>query len=186
MGEILFEGKDISKEMTPIPGKFSSYLVHCPKGLLYSKKSNKFLLLNAKGTGDDSKYLQTSLRDDDGVTHNFYLSEIVMSSYMGISKQEWRAMGLEVDHIDSENTKNNCISNLRLVSSKGNKANRSYDVDRNYLTMDNAKIVREEFSKWEGTKLDFYEAMSKRFHVTMRTIQNCVLGVTYKVVADEE
>jgi HNH endonuclease len=185
MEEIIYQGQDITNQMTPIPGGFSSYLVHCPLGLLWSKKSNQFLLLNAKGTGDDSRYLMTSLTNDQGERHHFYLSEIVMSSFMGITKSQWKEMGLEVDHINQD-SKNNSISNLRLTNSKGNKGNRGKMKDKTYLTLDNAQKVRDAFKEWTKGKVEFYAEMSKQFGVGKRTIQNAILGVTYKVIDEGE
>src|SRR5689334_254550 len=102
-----FEELKANGEMTPIPG-FSPemYLCHCPSGSLYSLKSKRWMLQDSKGSGDGGKYLRTAIVDLEGNNQLMYLHEIIMSSFMGIKKTEWRAMGLEIDHIDSKDTRN--------------------------------------------------------------------------------
>jgi hypothetical protein len=172
------------KELLPLKG-YSQYLVSPSLGKIYNKEKGKWLLVNAKGVGDKG-YLLTKLKHDDGKSVPLYEHECVYAAMWGDEPKSWRKYGekLEIDHIDG-NVKNNCIENLILGTSSDNKKNRSYDVEKNYLTLENAQIVREEFSIWEGSKLGFYEAMSNRFNVTKRTIQNAVLGVTYKVESND-
>ncbi|PEL13777.1 HNH endonuclease [Bacillus sp. AFS017336] len=175
--ELCFE--KLSGEMTPLYG-FSNYMVHCPTGNVWSKLSNKWLLIGAKGTGDNNKYLMTTLIDDNGNKHNLYLSEIVMSSYLGAPKSYWRNMGMEIDHINRLDTKNNSISNLRLATSTANKKNsssRSWNKIR--LSMETAQQLREEFINWTGSKIEWYKAKGKLLGVTSRSIQNVVLNYTY-------
>jgi hypothetical protein len=170
--------EEVRHEMTPIPGGFDDYLVHCERGLL--SKKGKWLLVDAKGTGDDNKYLATTLIDNEGNKHNYYLSEVVMSSYMGITKAEWRAMGLEVDHIDNSNTKFNGISNLRLASSVANKKNsRDRFWNKVRLSMDVAQQLREEFKQWTGSRVEWYRAKGLELGVSGRSIQNIILLNTY-------
>ncbi|WP_369899761.1 hypothetical protein [Bacillus manliponensis] len=89
---LIFEDLKAKGEMTPIPG-FSPdmYLCHCPSGNVYSFVSGKGKWLlqgkNFKGTGDDGKYLMTTLIGLDGNSHRLYLHECVMSSHMGIKKK---------------------------------------------------------------------------------------------------
>lgn len=171
--------EEVKHELTPLID-FDNYLVHCPSGNVWSKITNKWLLVNAKGTGDNNKYLQTGLKGNDGKTHFMYLSDIVMSSYMGMRKSDWRALGLECDHIDNNDTKNNSISNLRLVTSAANKRNckdRFWNKVR--LSMDVANNLRKEFEKCTGSKVEWYKQKGKELGVTARSIQNIILGYTY-------
>jgi len=181
-------------EMTPIPG-FSpeKYLCHCPSGNVYSLVKRKWLLQNAKGTGDNNQYLMTSLRGLDGKVHHLYLNEIVMSSSMGVEKTYWRDMSsegnLEVDHISNElnemGVKDNSISNLRLTTSKGNKENsRDRFWNKVRLSKEIAQQLREEINNWTGSKVEFYRLKGQELGVTARSIQNIVLGNTYKVIED--
>lgn len=181
--ELNYEELKAKGEMTPIPGFTPEmYLCHCPSGNVYSIVSAKWLLQgNPRGTGDNGQYLMTSLRDKEGNYHPMYLHEIVMSSYMGMMKADWRAMGLEVDHI-SKNTKDCSIGNLRLATSAANKKNSS---DRHWnkirLTKDTAVQLREDFNKWTGSKVEWYQIKGRELGVTARSIQNVILGNTYKV-----
>jgi hypothetical protein len=179
--QVLPNVEEVKIEMTPIPGfDRDKYMAHCPSGNVYSFIKGKWLG-GKKGTGDDSKYLMTKLTDMEGKVHNMYLSEIIMSSHMGVEKSYWRSMGLEVDHIDNNKTKDNSISNLRLVTSAENKANSK---DRNWnkirLSLDVAKQLREEFKQWTGSKIDWYRMKGVELGVTSRSIQNIILGYTYK------
>ncbi|MED4229487.1 hypothetical protein [Neobacillus cucumis] len=181
-----FEELKGNGEMTPIPG-FSPemYLCHCPSGNVYSLISNKWMLQGSKGSGDDNKYLRTALRDMEGNYHLMYLHEIIMSSHMGIKKSEWRAMGLEVDHIDNKATKNNSISNLRLATSAAQKKNSSYRFwNKVRLSNEVANQLRVEFKKWTGSKVEWYKMKGNELGVTARSIQNIILGNTYKVIED--
>lgn len=179
MGEKLnFE--ELRNGMTPIPGfKSSEYLAHCPTGRIYSLVSDKWLLQGAKGTGDQNKYLITSIRDEDGQIVRMYLHELIMSSYMGIKKSDWRKIGLEVNHI-SKNTKDCSIGNLELTSSKGNKATKKHVINKTRLTHEIAREIRELFKECKGSKVAWYAEIGKRYGVTARSVQNIVLGATYK------
>ncbi|KRG15599.1 hypothetical protein ACA30_05775 [Virgibacillus soli] len=172
--------KEIRNEMTPIPGfKSSEYLAHCPTGRIYSLVSDKWLLQGAKGTGDGNKYLITTLKNEHGQMVRMYLHEVIISSYMGISKSDYRSIGLEVNHI-SKNTKDCSIANLELVSSKGNKATKEHVVNKTRLTQEIAREIRDLFKEQKGRKVEWYAEMAKRYGVTTRSIQNVVLGATYK------
>lgn len=167
--------ESIKGELTPIPGfSVERYMAHCPSGHVYSFVSNRWL--NPSGTGDGNRYLMTKL---DG--RAMYVSEIIMSSYTGIPKESWRAMGLEVDHVNSKNTKDNSISNLRLTSSAGNKKNTS---DRFWnkvrLSMDIANSLRIEFEQVVKNKVEWYQKKGNELGVSGRSIQNICLNFTYK------
>ncbi|KQL54523.1 hypothetical protein AN964_14150 [Heyndrickxia shackletonii] len=172
------EFETVRDEVVPLKG-YSQYVVHPNLGKIYNLKSRKWLLSdNPKGTGDKG-YLLTKLLHDSGEYLPIYEHEAVMAVDKNVEPKSWRKEKLEIDHKDG-NVKNNSISNLKLGTSSQNKQNRSYDVEKNSLTFENAEIVREEFKTWEGRKTDFHEIMAMRFCVTERTIQNCLLGVTYK------
>lgn len=183
MGESLQSFQELKEkgEMTPIPG-FSPemYLCHCLTGRVYSLVSKKWLLEDAKGTGDDSRYLMTTLKGLDGSVHHVYLHEIVMSSYMGMKKSDWRSMGLEVDHINNLDTKNCAISNLRLASSEANKKNsRDRFWNKTRLSPEVAEQLREEFNVYTGSKIEWYKIKANELGVSARSIQNVILGYTY-------
>jgi hypothetical protein len=109
----------------------------------------------------------------------------VYAAVWGDEPKSWRKYGnkLEIDHID-KNVKNNSIENLRLGTSTDNKKNRSYHIKKNLLTLENAKIVREEFENWIGKKTEFYKMMADRFNVCKRTIQNATLNNCYKELTE--
>ncbi|MCP3738797.1 hypothetical protein [Rossellomorea sp. BNER] len=172
--------------LTPIPG-FPDYIADCINGRVYSKLSNKYLLQNARGTGDNNKYLMTSLRDSEGKYHHMYLHEIIMSSHLGIMKKDWReAFGqpLEVNH-RSKDTKDCSIQNLELTSSKGNKATKDMVINKVRLSMEIAEQIREEFKTITKNKIDWYKSKGSELGVTFRSIQNICLGNTYKVVTND-
>ena len=190
MKEVLnFEELKANGEMTPIPG-FSTemYLCHCPSGSVYSLVSSMWMLQGAIGTGDrdengDGKYLMTTLKGNDGKSHRMYLHEIVMSSHLGIKKSDWRsAFGqpLEVNH-RSKDTKDCSIQNLELTSSKGNKATKEMVINKVRLSTDTARQLRDEFKQWTGSKVEWYRQKGRELGVTARSIQNIVLGYTYKI-----
>jgi hypothetical protein len=168
--------------LTPVPG-FKDYLADTLNGKVFSKKSNKYLLQNAKGTGDDNKYLMTALIDSEGISHPMYLHEIIMSSHTGLMKSQWRTIGLEVNHI-TKNTKDCSISNLELTSSKGNKASKDKFINAVRLSMVVADQLRQEFKNWSGSKVEWYKMKAEEFGVSARSIQNVVLGYTYKEVTE--
>ncbi len=182
--------EDVKHEMTPIPGfDPKMYLVHVMLGKIYSLVSGKWLLVDAKGVGDKG-YLLTQLKRvlPDGTIEMVPVYEhwAVFSSFDGRTVEVLRHSGLngalmEIDHEDG-NPKNNTIGNLRLGTSADNKKNRSYDVEKTYLTLENAQTVRELFSTWDKGKVEFYAEMAKRFKCTKRTIQNAILQNTYKEV----
>jgi hypothetical protein len=65
-------------------------------------------------------------------------------------------MGLEVDHIDNTDTKNNSISNLRLVSSSANKKNsRDRYWNKVRLSVEVDKQLSEDFKQWRGNKVEW-------------------------------
>ncbi|MFC0271448.1 HNH endonuclease [Metabacillus herbersteinensis] len=176
--------EDVKHEMLPLKG-FSNYAIHPYLGKIYNKKSNKWMLVNASGVGDRG-YLLTKLKQDSGKVVSVYEHEAVYAAVWGDEPKSWRKYGvkLEIDHRD-KNVKNNNIENLSLGTSSDNKKNRSYDIIKNPLTFENAEIVREEFEKWIGSKIVFYEMMAGRFNVGKRTIQNYLLGIHYKVNTNE-
>lgn len=175
--------EDVRGEMTPIPGfSHEKYLAHCPSGHVYSFLTSKWIGLG-RGTGDDNRYLLTKLVDDEGKSHSMYMSEIIMSSHMGVEKSWWRQQGLEVDHIDNLKSKDNSISNLRLVTSAENKKNaRDRFWNKVRLSMDVANQIREEFKNITKGKVEWYKAKGKELGVSGRSIQNICLGNTYKEV----
>lgn len=171
--------EEVKHEMLPLIG-FSDYMVHPHLGKIYKLSTGKWMLEgNLKGVGDKG-YLMTNLKNDNGKRIQIYEHEAVYAAVWGEPIKSWRFYGkkLEIDHIDHD-VKNNSIENLRLVTSADNKKNRSYDIERNKLTYKNAEYIRNEFTKWQGSKMDFYETMAIKFDVTKRTIQNAVLGYTY-------
>ncbi|MGD6897128.1 hypothetical protein [Bacillus infantis] len=174
--------EEIKHEMVTVPGGFDDYYFHIEKQLLFSKVSNRFLLTNAKGTGDDNKYLGTSLKNKDGKSYNFYLHEISYACKTGIPKKVWRSLPvpLEVDHLYRE-TKNNDPKFLTLKTSKENKANKIFTYNKIRLSKDIALKLREEFKSvnW-GEKITWYSKKAQELGVTKRSIQNVVLGYTYK------
>ncbi|WP_342045971.1 HNH endonuclease [Bacillus sp. OTU530] len=177
--------EDVKHEMLPLRG-YSIYAVHPYLGKIYNKKTNRWLLSkNPKGVGDKG-YLLTKLLHDNGEWIPLYEHEVVYAAVWGEEVKSWRLYGekLEIDHIDKD-VRNNNIENLRLGTSEDNKKNRSYDVEKNRLTLENAQTVRDELAKWKGKKTDFYKTMAERFNVTKRTIQNAVLSVTYTVNPNE-
>lgn len=168
--------EEVKEQMLPLKG-FSQYEVHVKLGKIYNLKSNKWMLVNSVGVGDKG-YLLTKLKHDSGVMLPIYEHEAVVAADKNVEPKSWRAEGKEIDHIDG-NAKNNSIDNLSLGTSADNKKNRSYDMEKNMLSLDAANFIREEFAMWQGNKTDFYKLYAGRFNVCPRTIQNAVLKITY-------
>lgn len=181
-GKLNFENLREKGEMRPIPGfKATEYLAHCPTGNLYSLISGKWLLQNnPKGTGGSGNcYLMTSLKDENGKFVRMYLHELIISSFMGIKKADWSTIGLEVNYI-SKDMRDCSIGNLELTSSKGNKATKDHVINRGRLSAEIAEDIRNEFEDWDGSKAEWYQKQPEKYSVSARSIQNIILGATYK------
>lgn len=93
---------------TQLPN-FSNYTILYNVGLIWSKKSGRFV-----GSKQPNGYYQTALTDDNGRVTNGYLHRLI-----------WKAVydpipeGLQVNHID-EDKSNNRIDNLNLMTCKEN------------------------------------------------------------------
>lgn len=175
--------EEIKHEMVVVPGGFDDYFFHIDKQLLFSTITNKFLLKNAIGTGDDNKYIGTTLKNRrDGKSYNFYLHEISYACENGMEKSMWRSMPipLEIDHQFKE-TKNNNPKFLSLKTSKGNKANKTFVYNKNRVNLKVARELREQFRLDNPkNKIEWYAEQSKRLGIGKRSIQNIILNVTYK------
>jgi hypothetical protein len=173
--------------LTPVPG-FSQYLCDIINGRVWSNVTNKWLLdsEDCKGTGDNGLYLMTKLKSDNTSEYiPMYKHEIILSSAFGVEKSYWLSQGLQIDHID-KNPRNNKIDNLRLITDKLNKRNsneRHWNKVR--LSLDIAQQLREDFKVRTISKVDWYRIRAEELNVTFRSVQNLILGKTYKVIPNE-
>ena len=93
---------------TQLPN-FSDYIILPNEGLIWSKKSNRFI-----GNKRADGYYQTALTDDNGKGINGYLHRFIWEAVYGPIPE-----GMDVNHID-ENKSNNSIFNLNLMTRKEN------------------------------------------------------------------
>lgn len=84
---------------------FSSYIILPNEGLIWSKKSNRFI-----GNKLSNGYYHTTLTDDNGKENKGYLHRFIYTACYGPIPE-----GLQVNHID-ENKSNNSIFNLNLMT----------------------------------------------------------------------
>ncbi|MED4016979.1 hypothetical protein [Sutcliffiella cohnii] len=181
MNKELPKFKDIKHEMVKIPG-FEDYYCHVDKAIVYSTLSNKWLY-QGKGTGDDNKYLLAMLKSSvDGKRYPYYLHEAIFSCRNGIMKKDWRSMPIpfEIDHSNKQ-TKDCKPNNLQLTTSKGNKANKTMVINRNRVSMEIARQLREEVkSVPRGERVQWYKKRGLELGIGGRSVQNIVLNRTYK------
>jgi hypothetical protein len=173
--------EEVRHEMVKVPG-FEDYYCHIERALVYSTLSNKWLY-QGKGTGDDNKYLGGSLKSSiDGKYYNHYLSEVIYACRNGIMKKDWRSMPIpfEIDHVNKQ-TKDCTPKNLQLTTSKGNKANKTMVINKNRVSMDIARQLREEVKLIKrGDRIKWYEEKGKELGIGKRSVQNIILNRTYK------
>ena len=89
---------------------YSHYIIYPKQGLVWSKKTNKFIGVKNKKTG----YWQCALTSDDGTIWRTTLCRVVWIAVNGDILNSY-----DVNHID-ENKDNNVISNLNLMTRKEN------------------------------------------------------------------
>ena len=121
MKQLEFEFKDIDEiddideaywEQQPqiVMPNYSNYVIFPKQGLIWSKKTNKWVGNKNKKTG----YWQCNLTSDDGKEWKTNLHRVIWVACNGNIPQ-----GLQVNHID-ETPSNNSISNLNLLTPKEN------------------------------------------------------------------
>lgn len=88
---------------------FSDYIILPNEGLIWSKKSNRFI-----GYKQPSGYYHTTLYDDNGIQVGGNLHRFIYEAVYGPIPE-----GMDVNHID-ENKSNNSIFNLNLMTHKDN------------------------------------------------------------------
>lgn len=88
---------------------FSDYIILPNEGLIWSKKSNRFI-----GSKNSDGYYKTNLTDNNGRQTHRYLHRFIWEGVYGSIPD-----GIEVNHID-ENKTNNSIFNLNLMTHKEN------------------------------------------------------------------
>lgn len=88
---------------------FSSYIILPNEGLIWSKKTGKFV-----GSKQSDGYYHTALTDDNGKATCGLLHRFIYEAVNGPIPE-----GLQVNHID-ENKGNNRIDNLNLMTPKEN------------------------------------------------------------------
>lgn len=172
--------EEVKHEMIRLPD-FDDYLVHPKLGKIWSQKVQKWLLVDAVGVGDRG-YLLTKLINNQGKSVAVYEHEAVFSCAWG-SWKSWRAYGMkmEIDHID-RNPKNNSIDNLRLMDRAS-----QYTPDvladmrkRTDLNINIARQIRIDYEYRTGGKVKFYKCQAEKYGTCARTIQNIILGVSYR------
>lgn len=95
-------------ESKKIPN-YSDYVVLPNEGLIWSKKSNRFI-----GNKHPDGYYKTNLTDDNGRKNCVYFHRFIYTACYGPIPE-----GLQVNHID-EVKSNNRIDNLNLMTCKEN------------------------------------------------------------------
>jgi hypothetical protein len=99
--------------------EFSTYLVS-NFGRVQNARTGHIL---RPGGRTQRGYIQYHLVDESGQRHSFYIHRLVAAAFI-----DWDISGLEVDHLDDDNT-NNFVDNLEIVTPKVN-SQRAYDRGR--------------------------------------------------------
>lgn len=180
----LFKLLNEKGEITPIPGIDAKLYVACTRlGKIYSLTSEKWLGLGSVGVGGKG-YILVSLKDNEGKKVKIYEHEAILSSRLGIEKKLWRNVKeryflytepMEIDHLDGD-VKNNCISNLELVTSAENKRRIKARKVAKRLSQEDKYDIVDAYLEWETGKMDFYKSMGQELGCDFRTVQNVVIA----------
>ena len=88
---------------------YSNYEIYPETGQVWSYKRNRFI-----GSDNSDGYLSSRLTDDNGIQHRWLLHRLIWTTVYGEIPE-----GMQINHND-ENSLNNSISNLSLMSAKEN------------------------------------------------------------------
>ncbi|MEH6943298.1 hypothetical protein [Bacillus sp. JJ722] len=91
---------------------------------------------------------------------------------------------MEIDHID-RNVKNNSIGNIVFCQRKNQYKSEVLNdmAQRGKLSKELAIQIRQDFKKWAGRKVKFYEKKAKELNCCKRSIQNIILNKSFKEVS---
>ncbi|MBM7598491.1 hypothetical protein JOC34_000848 [Virgibacillus halotolerans] len=168
-------------ELYPIPG-FSNYYCDLENGRVWNNKKQFWITANPNSL----LYCYATIYDEFGEPVRISIHNLVMMARTGKDKSIWRKQGLEVHHIDNDTT-NNSVFNLALTTreqqyqcpiTKQTLANRS----KKRLTKDDVIAIKTDWLEWEGTKGNFYNLWASKLEVHTRSIQNIIIGFSYKDV----
>jgi hypothetical protein len=120
--------------------KSGAYEIDFENGLIYSiRKRGKNLLIGGLLPTGYKQLLMYNKKRKQGDTGIFYYHQIIYFAKYGFYPE-----GMEIDHIDRDNT-NNSITNLKLVSTKENAANKAkmiYPATLKLIRSDEIKSIR--------------------------------------------
>ncbi|MBY0094924.1 hypothetical protein H7S74_30305 [Priestia aryabhattai] len=201
--KIIENGKEIV--LTPIPelmnhgiDVYKAYLCDTEGGRIWSVRSGRFLVANPNYKG--YCYVTCSAK---GKGRPYSVHVLVYSSYSGMKQSDWRAMGLEVNHItnrqgNSKNTlngikDNNKISNLELVTHKQQFEDKHDPNIRaklgttNRLTIPEVREILQAWIDFEGEKRStFVWEMVEKYGVGYQSIIDVLEGNTYKNLSESD
>jgi hypothetical protein len=159
---------------------FSRYLADVENGKIYrkptEKKSGKWL----KNTPNAVGYCYVRLTNDDGRSVTVSVHSVIMSAAIESLPSFWLKMNLEIDHRNRKKHDNR-FANLHLKTKKQNHENIERISISKRLSNEDVEYIHEEFSKWEGRKIEFYKLMAEQIGCVWQTIQYHLLG--YRTVS---
>lgn len=88
---------------------YSKYEIYPETGMVFSYKTNSYI-----GSDNGDGYLSSKLTDDNGIQHRWLIHRLIWTAVNGEIPE-----GMQINHID-ENTLNNSIYNLNLMTAKEN------------------------------------------------------------------
>ncbi|MGG3157155.1 hypothetical protein ABEP50_15965 [Priestia megaterium] len=185
--KIIENGKEIV--LTPIPELlnqneevYKSYLCDTEGGRIFSVRSGCFLVSNPNHKG----YCYVSCRVG-GKGRPYSVHVLVYSSYSGMKQSDWRAMGLEINHIQENSKHINKISNLELITHKQQFQDKHDPYIKakmgtsRRLTIPEVREILQAWIDFEGDKRStFVWEMVEKYEVGYKAIIDILEGRSYK------
>lgn len=176
---VLYEGLDTSK-LYEIPN-YTRYLADFDNGRIWDKEKQRWVIANP----NFNKYCLANVVDDDGKRGSVGVHVLIMRALFAIDTgyfYDWEAKGLEVDHLDFDQSNNN-VHNLHLKPIPVNRARRAMPATVKRLDTRVIAELRKQYKTLQhGTKMEWFEAKGKEYGVSFRCIQDNCLGYINKDV----